>query len=475
MKKKLTLFLALILVFSVLAGCSPQPTGTTEEAPAAPAAPAESAELEADVLVIGGGGAGLVSAITAAENGAKVILVEKMFALGGNTIISATGLTASDTALHEEAGVPFTVEDHIDRTMSMGNDLPDLELVTILAEESNAAYEWLVSLGLEYKLNANEPWWIIPTEGHFGAQLVAAYVEEANRHGVEILLQTEAVDLLVEDGAVVGAKVVGKDGVESEIRAKATILATGGFGNAPELMGEYNPKFVGAHNVMSTAGPTGDGFRMALALGAGTRDMEFHQMRPLARPGYWIRESVISAEDIGGILVNKDAVRFTNETMKPMDLVPEVLGQEDRVAYVIFDADVVETSNGTAAYEKGKMIEADTLEELAEALGLDAEVLAATVAAYNEGQDEFGRATMGKVTRAPFYGVEVAPSSHYTMAGITINAAAQVITDDNEPIQGLYAAGEIVGGLYGSGRVAGNNTTENIVFGKRAGRSAAAQ
>jgi fumarate reductase flavoprotein subunit len=171
------------------------------------------------------------------------------------------------------------VEDHIARTMEFGKDLPDLELVTILAEESNAAYEWLVSLGLEYKLNNEEPWWIIPTEGHFGAQLVGAYIEEANRAGVEIRLQTEATELIIENNTVVGAKVVDQSGQESEIRANSVILATGGFGNAPELIGEYNPKFAGAHNVMSTAGPTGTGFLMALEAGAGTRDMEFHQMR----------------------------------------------------------------------------------------------------------------------------------------------------------------------------------------------------
>ena len=143
MKKRLSLLVAVLLIVTLLAGCA----GQTSTSPA-PAEPVSGADGVLNVLVIGGGGAGLVSAITAAENGASVVLVEKMPALGGNTIISATGLTASDTALHDDAGIPFTVEDHIARTMEFGNDLPDLDLVTILAEESNAAYEWLVSLGL---------------------------------------------------------------------------------------------------------------------------------------------------------------------------------------------------------------------------------------------------------------------------------------------------------------------------------------
>ncbi|AKL94322.1 fumarate reductase flavoprotein subunit [Clostridium aceticum] len=460
----------LILSFALLVGCAKPPVQADDPAPQAP----EVSDIETDVLVIGGGGAGLVSAITAAENGAKVVLVEKMPMVGGNTMISATGFTASDTALHEEAGVPFTVEDHINRTMDMGKDIPDEELVRLLAEESNAVYEWLTSLGLSYKLNEDEPWWIIPTEGHYGAQLVAAFQNEAAKHSdLEIRLNNKATELVVEDGNVVGAKVEDKDGNVYTIKANAVVLATGGFGNAPDLIGEYNPKFAGAHNVMSTAGPTGDGFRMATAVGAATRDMEYHQMRPLATPGYWIRESVISQEGLGGVLVNKDGERFANETLRPLDLVPEVLAQKDSVAYVIFDADVYATNNGKAAVERGGMIEADTIEELAEKLGLDAEVVAATVAAYNEGQDEFDRETMGKVTTAPFYGVEVAPSSHYTMGGLVFNRNAEILDEAGNPILGLYGAGEILGGLYGPGRLAGNNTLDDVVFGKIAGKNAA--
>ena len=463
MKKKLASLISLVLIFSlVMVGCSSSQQSNQPEVK----------DNTADVLVIGGGGAGLVSAITAAENGAKVILVEKMPMLGGNTIISATGLTASNTALHEALGVPFTVEDHIKRTMDSGNNLPDEKLVEILAENSNDAYEWLVSLGLSYKLNEEEPWWIVPSEGHFGSLLVGAYVKEAQRLGIDIRLNTKATELIVEDGNVVGAKVVGEDGSESTIEAKSVILATGGFGNAPDLIGEYNPKYANAHNVMSTAGPTGDGFRMALELGAGTRDMEFHQMRPLATPGYWIRESVISAEG-GGLLLNKDGKRFANETLKPLDLVPEVLAQQDRVGYVIFDSEVAETNNGKAAIDKGRMIKAETLEELAQQLKLDPDAVIESINAFNDGVDEFGRQTVGKVTVGPFYGVEVRPSSHYTMAGITINESAQVTDANGNAISGLFAAGEIVGGLYGSGRVAGNNTTENIVFGKIAGKNAA--
>ncbi|WP_026477761.1 FAD-dependent oxidoreductase [Alkaliphilus transvaalensis] len=468
MKKGLILSLVLLLVVSIFIGCTKDTAQPVSEVN-------ESKDVTTDVLVIGGGGAGLVSAITAAESGANVILVEKMPAVGGNTIISATGMTASDTRLHEEAGIPFTVQDHIDRTMKEGKDLPNLELVTVLAENSNAGLEWLESLGLEYKLNEKEPWWIVPVEGHYGSLMVDAYRKEAAKHSnLEIRVNTAAEELVVEDGKVVGAVVKGKEG-QYTIKANAVILATGGLGNAPEVIAEYNSKYAGGTGTMSTAGPTGDGLKMATAIGAAVVDMEHHMMRPLATPGYWIRETVVGEEGIGGILVNKAAERFTSETQHRWDLVPEVAAQEGGVTYVIFDADVAATNNGAAAIRNARMVEADTIEELATKLGLDPAALETTVDAYNNGEDEFGRTSMGKVTTAPFYGVQAEVSSHFTMGGLAFNKDAQILDTNGNAIQGLYGVGEVLGGLYGAGRVAGNDTMGNVVFGKIAGTNAANQ
>ncbi|SES97859.1 fumarate reductase flavoprotein subunit [Natronincola peptidivorans] len=467
MKKKIALLLVVLLMASIFVGCA-KPAVQAEEEPVG-----ASNETLTDVLVIGGGGAGLVSAITAAENGADVILVEKMPMLGGNTIISATGIAANSTKIQEEAGRPFTVQDHIDLTMEVGKDLPNLELVTVMAENANDAIEWLLSLGLEYKMHASEDHHLVPVEGHFGSLMIGAYRQEAERFdNLEIKLGTEATELIFEDGKVVGAMVKNKDG-EYAIKASAVVLATGGLGNAPDVIGEYNPKYAGGTGVMSTAGITGDGIIMATAIGAGTVDMEHHMMRPLATPGYWIRETVVSDEEIGGILVNKGAVRFTNETASRWDMVPDVAAQEDGVAFVIFDADVAETSNGAAAIRNARMIEADTIEELAAELGLDPATLATTIEAYNNGEDEFGRKTMGKVTKAPFYGVKAEVASHYSMGGLAFDRNAQILDTDGNPIPGLYGAGEVLGGLYGAGRIFGNNTLDNIVFGKIAGESAA--
>lgn len=466
MNKKIIVLMIVMSIFaSLIAGCA-----KSEQKPAEQKK--DSGAL--DVLVIGGGGAGMVSAIEAGKNGAKVVLVEKMPMMGGNTQISATGITASDTKLHQDAGRPFTKDDHFKRTMEAGKNIPDPKLVRILVDSSNAAYEWLVSLGLKYKLDPKDAFWIIPVEGHYGAQLVNAYnVELQKNKNIEVKLETRATELVVENGKIVGAKVTGKDGKEQVIKAKSVILATGGLNNAPDMIAEFNPKYKGVHTEMTTPGPTGDGIKMARAVGAQLKDMEHFQMRPLSSNGNWYRETIVNQEGIGGILVNKDAKRFTNETMGFLDLASEILKQKDRIAYIIFDTEVFNTADGKKAVEKGKGVKADTIDDLAKQLGLDAATLKATVDEYNAKKDAFGRKTMGKVTTAPFYGVKTLPSSHYTMGGVAINENAQVLNKDGKVIEGLYAAGEIVGGLYGAGRVAGNNTLDDIVFGKIAGKKAA--
>jgi len=451
------------------AGAAPATTTAAETTETA-----ANTDAETDVLVIGAGGAGLTAAITAAENGANVILVEKMPFVGGNTQISATGITASDTVLHEQSGFVFTVEDHIKKTMETGKDIPNLELVTLMAESSSDAVDWLLSLGLQYKVkSAEEPFWIIPVEGHYGAQLVLALKNEAAKYdNLEIRVENKAVELLMEGDQVVGAKIENANG-EYTIKAKNVILSTGGMNNNPEMIAKYNANYAGIHTGMTTPGATGDGFAMAEAIGVNLIDMEHFQIRPLSLNGEWYRETILSTEGKGGILVNLEGARFADETLAPKQLATEILKQTDRTAYFIFDQEIADTADGKKAFEKGKGVKADTIEALAALIGLDAATLKATVDAYNNGEDAFARKTMGKVTVGPFYAVQTLPSNHYTMGGVEINKDAQVIGTNGSPIKGLYAAGEVVGGLYGPGRVAGNNTLDDIVFGKIAGKNAA--
>lgn len=455
-RKIAVLFTAVILAFT-LTGC----TGSN------------SKDVKTDVLVIGGGGAGLVAAIEAASNGAKVILVEKMPAVGGNTIISATGITASDTVLHTEQGIPFTKADHFKRTMDTSKNLANAELVNILVNSSSDAIDWLIKLGVKLKVRSEaEPFWLVPIEGHYGAQLVGAFVKEAqNYKKLEIRTNTEALELITEDGAVVGAKVDNKGEVYN-IKAKAVILATGGLNNNPEMIAQYNAKYANIHTEMTTPGATGDGILMALAVNADLVDMEYFQVRPLSSNGNWYHERIVATEDVSGIVVNVNGERFTNETAAPRTLASEILKQPESIGYIIYDNRVLATPDGKKAFEIGNGVSAETIEELAVLINMDPTVLKKTIEDYNSGIDPFGRLVLGKVIESPYVAVKTLPSNHYTMGGVKVNANAQVIDKNNKPIIGLYAAGEVMGGLYGDGRVAGNNTLDDIVFGKIAGANA---
>lgn len=427
-----------------------------------------------DVLIIGGGGAGLVAAITAAEAGKNVILVEKMSAVGGNTIISATGITASDTYLHQESGISFTKEDHFKRTMDTGKNLANPELVQILVDESASAIQWLSDLGLKLKVRSEkEPFWLVPVEGHYGSQFVGVLLNKANQFkNLQILTKTKALEFVTENGAVTGAKVEGPEGAYT-IQAKNVVLATGGMNNNQEMIAFYNAKYKNINTEMTTPSATGDGITMALAVNANLIDMEYMQIRPLSLNGDWYNESIVNAEDVSGIIVNMQAQRFVDETLAPKALAAEILKTAEHSAYVIFDNRVLNTPNGKKYFEKGKAVQADTIEALAALIGLDAATLAKTVEDYNNGIDPFGRKVLGRLIEAPYQAVVTKPSNHYSMGGVEVNANAQVIDRDGKVIKGLYAAGEVIGGLYGDGRVAGNNTLDDVVYGKIAGANAA--
>ena len=456
--KKVSLVLLISLL--TLSGCAPKAPDTKD--------------TSTDILVIGGGGAGIVSAIYAAKEGKNVILIEKLAALGGNTIISATGITASDTVLHEQSGISFTKEDHFQRTMTTSKDLANPELVRILVDSSSDAIDWLIELGVKLKVRSEaEPFWIVPQEGHYGAQLFQAFINEANKYqNLEVRTSTKALELIVEDNKVVGAKVENQ-GETYTIKANAVVMATGGLNNNPEMIAHYNAMYKNIHTEMTTPGATGDGIIMGLAAGADLVDMEYFQVRPLSSNGNWYHERIVSSADISGILVNKEGNRFVNETIAPRSMAAEILKQSDALAYIIFDQRVAETADGKKAFVIGRGVKADSIAELAKLIDLDESVLVDTVEHYNEEHDDFGRTVFGKITEGPFYAIKTLPSNHYTMGGLKVNANAQVISKSGTPIAGLFAAGEVMGGLYGDGRVAGNNTLDDIVFGMIAGKNAA--
>ncbi len=462
----------------------------TTSAEAATEAPTEAQEPEeknqqADIVVIGAGGAGMTAAIQAVQDGATdVIVLEKMPVTGGNTTRSTGGLNAAGTQYQEAEGIEDSVELFVEDTMKGGKELNDKELVTVMAENSNDALEWVNDLGADLTVvgifgGASVKRIHRPSDtSAVGPVLVKTLNQTLEKLNIPVLLETKAEKILLDDeGAVCGVTAADKDGKEFTIDCTAVILATGGFGANSDMVVEYNSALAGFATT-NHSGATGDGIAMAKEIGADFVDMEQIQTHPTVNPD----TQTMYTEGVrgnGAILVNKEGKRFVNE-LETRDVVSAaILEQTDGVCYLVFDQAVRDSLAAIESYVKaGIVTEADTPEALGEAIGVDGAALAETFKTYagyqKAGKDEeFGRESMELPLDQPkYYAALCAPAIHHTMGGVKINVGAEVLKEDGTPIPGLFAAGEVTGGVHGANRLGGNAVTDIVVFGRIAGSSA---
>lgn len=392
-------------------------------------------------------------------------------------------MNAAETHYQNEQGIEDSVEQFVEDTMAGGKQVNDKELVTVMAENSAASIDWLDGInaqlpkvsfsggGTNARIHA-------PEDGSgVGEYLVDAFLEELNDLGIEIMYNTEATELIEEDGKIVGVKAC-SDEADYTIKAKAVILATGGFGANEDMYTRYRPDLKGT---VTTNAPsaTGDGIVMAEEVGADLVDIEQIQLHPTVEQ----TTSILITESVrgdGAILVNQGGKRFTDE-LQTRDVVSAAeLEQEGQYAYIIFDQKLRENLKATEKYvANGLTVQADTIEELAKLLDMDPAVLAETMETWNKAvenkkDEEFGRDTgmeNGLVT-APYYAIKIAPGIHHTMGGVKINTEAEVIDKEQNVIPGLFVAGEVTGGVHGANRIGGNAVADIVVFGRIASSSA---
>ena len=268
--------------------------------------------------------------------------------------------------------------------------------------------------------------------------------------------------------------------------SKGVILTTGGFASDVEMRKQYNPNYDERFMTTATLASTGDGIKMAQAAGAGVRDMEWIQVYPTCNPLTGIISYVANSRFDGAILVNTEGQRFIDEMGRRDVISNAILDQPEGFAYLVWGQEVETVGNMTqlhtqefSQWQKDDLLYvADSIEDAAEHYGIDPAALRATVDAYNasiaDGVDEdFNRGgTLRTLSEGPFYIQKVVPSAHHTMGGLTINTDAQVLDTEGNPIEGLYAAGEVTGGIHGTNRLGGNAITDLVVFGRIAARNA---
>lgn len=440
--------------------------------------------LDVDCVVVGAGGAGMTAALEAKAAGLNVVIVEKMAMAGGNSVKATGGMNAAETKVQKEYGVEDTVETFVNDTIEGGKGINNRELVTVMAEESSEAIDWLEEIGaplpeLSFSGGATNKRIHRPEGGEpVGSFIVDALLKNIEEKGIEIIYNTEAKEILTNDKTVVGIKAEGKD-KNYTINAKSVILATGGFGANEEMYTKYRPELKGFVTT-NTPGATGDGIIMAENIGANLVDIEQIQIHPTVEQttSLLITESVRGG---GAILVNAAGKRFGNELLTRDVVSASIIEQEGGYAYAIFDQQLRDSLSAIEKYvENNIVVQADSIENLAKELGLDEATLVATINTWNEAvanqnDAEFGRDTgMEKnISVGPFYAIKIAPGVHHTMGGVEINTKAEVISTEGNVIPGLYAAGEVTGGIHGGNRIGGNAVTDFVVFGRIAGQSAA--
>ncbi len=455
----------------------------------------------ADVVVIGGGGAGLAAAIAAEQKGAKVVVLEKVGILGGSTNVSEGALNAADPKRQGAMGIEDSVENHIKQTYEGGHSTGDMDLITYMCENALGSVEWLESLGVKFKDEIGTATGALFQRSHYtttpsGNSYIRVFEDYISKSdNIEVLLETPATELITKSGKVTGVKAE-HNGREITLTAKkGVVIATGGFGANKEMLGEANTGVwkhvdvtkLGCTNMYKSA--QGDGIKMATAVGAGLTGMSDIQLHPCGTPGTGLMEN-IRTSGRNRIFVNATGDRFVNEGAARDVLAQAILDQEGQTYWIVVNSvryparDWADANGATIAnmVALGSVVEADTLEELAEKTGMDAAKLKASIDDYNavvrgEKEDALGFKANNKadveLTTGPWYACKKVPTVHHTMGGLTIDTKAHVLNEKGKVITGLYAAGEVTGGIHGENRLGGNAIADIMTYGRTAGANAA--
>lgn len=425
-----------------------------------------------DIVVVGGGASGMTAAAKAAEAGANVILLEKLDFLGGTSAYSIESFGATEDYVHASLGNPVSNDQNYASYVA-ANPTGNPDAFRILADENGNAANWLRSIGAPLAVTSGGSSSTASREtGKMGQVITSALMAEIEKQGVDIRVGNRATEILMENGVVSGVK-VSNDAGEYTITASAVILATGGFGADNEMVSEYVPSLKGYANSCSI-GASGDGQDMAVAVGGQLGNMEAVRVNFTYYTDGLRVYYMGCLPNTGAIVVNEDGERFVND-QGGYGVGMQVVAQGG-TCYAIFDQSMVDSiADVREYYELGLYESADTIEELAAKIGVNAEGLATTIANYrsyvaNGVDEEFNRAMLNLTfDEAPYHACKLTCHVQGTFGGIVTNTATEVTDAAGNAIPGLYAAGECA---Y-VGTNGANPMTVNVVFGTIAGENAA--
>jgi len=438
-----------------------------------------------DVVVVGSGGAGLAAAIQAHDEGASVLIVEKMPTIGGNTIKASAGMNAAETRFQRMKGIQDSKELFYAETLKGGGNKNNPELLQRFVENAPEAIEWLARRGIMLNDITTTGGMSIdrthrPRDGSaVGGYLISGLVRNVNKRGIDVMLDTDVDEILFDGGEVRGVRLLTDEKEVITVRAKSVVVATGGFSANSQMVVKYRPDLEGFVTT-NHKGATGGGIALLERIGANTVDMGEIQIHPTVEQNtsYLISESIRGG---GAILVNQQGERFYNEMSTRDKVSAAIIALPEHYAYIVFDEHVRAKNRAADEYiAKGLVTSASSPRELAATLGLEEDAFLATLERYNgfvakQHDDDYGRTTAlrAPINEGPFHAIRIAPGVHHTMGGVTVNTRTEVLNARQQVIPGAFAAGEVVGGIHGGNRIGGNAVADIIIFGTLAGHQAA--
>ncbi len=468
----------------------------------------EQWHFETDVAIVGFGGAGACAAIEASDAGSEVCLFEVTSASGGSTALSSAEVYmggGGGTPIQKACGYDDSTEDMFNYLMAAQGDLADEAKIRMYCENSLEHYDWLVKMGAKYKqseykeraimavtddcllFTGNEKAWPfrdiakpcprghnLEVEGDNGGPMFMGFItENVEKRNIRVEYDARVLTLIADEDNEVHGLVVRMDGVEHNVRArKGVILCAGGYAMNQEMLKKYTPQLLAGNIPIGNPGDTGTGILMGQGVGGAIINMnEGFITLPFYPPGSLTY----------GIFVNAQAQRFINEDIYHSRMAYHALRQVGHGIYIIVNHD---------DYDHPKFLNAsiagtgETIEELAEEIGLDAEMLQHTIDFYNKhaarGEDPLFHKSEAwlKPIEPPYAALDCTPGSgvlypYFTLGGLDTLPTGEVLTMEKDPIPGLYAAGRTACGVprsaagYGSGLSVGDATYFGRVTGKQ--------
>lgn len=440
------------------------------KAPEQPVANLEA--INTDLVIIGGGPAGLAAAISAREAGLKnIILIEKLDILSGNGKYDMNFYDLINSEAQKANGINDSVEALI---ADNSNPLDTPERIRAQAEGSFVLDKWLRSFGVNLNYNYGKRGHMAEADAYAGAHIQDGMEKKIKELGIDVRTRTKGLDLIMKDGKVAGVKVQNKNNFY-DINAKAVILATGGFSANKELLKKYVPESE-VFQTSNQLGATGDFIPVFEKNNIKTANLEVLNIFP-----FIIRQTRdLTGGGDGFILVNKEGKRFTSESITyatRFSTAQKILAQPDSAAFYIYDQKLYDSSYRLQKHTaQGLHTKANTIDELADKLGIDKDNLKETVKEFNmavrgEIKDPFREKPTKKefMSEGPYYGVQVESAVHMTRGGVVADEKTQVYYENGKVVKGLYAAGEVANsnsGAYSAavifGRIAGEEATKYI-------------